>query len=207
MAAARRAPWWPWATLLLGFVLTTGLFWCLPDRGLPLKFVRATWVQDPWTLWSAPFVHLSAAHALGNVGALVLLAALGWALRAPAWAALAALLAWPMSTAMLLAWPSVQWVAGLSGLVHALWAVLLACSLAASMAGQGDRPNQWVLAALSLGLLAKLAIEAAWAEPLVTRAAWSFKVATAAHLGGAVAGLAAGGLMAALVRLGGGKRL
>jgi rhomboid family GlyGly-CTERM serine protease len=153
----------------------------------------ATWQQHPWAVFTAAFVHLSAAHLLGNLLALAALALLGQALRAGGASALALLAAWPLGTAGLQLWPSITSYGGLSLVVHAGVAVLAAhCALRP----RGVRAARiWALL-LAAGLAAKLIAERAWQQPLLFDSAWGFKVAVAAHLSGALAGLACALLVA-----------
>jgi len=147
----------------------------------------ATWQQQPWTVFTASFVHLSAAHLLGNLLALAALALLGQALRAGVASALALLAAWPLATVALQLWPAISSYGGVSLVAHAGVAVLAVhCAL---------RPREvraarlWALL-LVAGLAVKLIAERAWQQPLLFDGAWGFKVAVAAHLSGALAGLA-----------------
>ncbi len=149
-----------------------------------LAWDRLHWASEPWTLWTASLVHLSPAHALANLLALGALGLLGWGLHAGRAAALAALLAWPLGTLALLAWPEVGRYSGLSGLLHALVGVLWAHSLLFAA-----RP--WSFVVFS-GLALKLLSEQGWAQPVVFDTAWGFNVVSAAHFSGALTGMAVG---------------
>lgn len=140
-------------------------------------------------LWTASLVHLSAAHLLVNLGALLVLAVLGLFLRAQWSATLAVLLAWPLGTLALAWWPQVGWYAGMSGLLTAMLAVL--CVHAVLQPG-----SRMVAVVLCIALALKLGAEQAWARPLAFDPLWGFNVVNAAHLSGALAGAA----VAALVR-------
>lgn len=153
-----------------------------------------TWWQQPWTLWTAAFVHLSSAHLIGNLLALAALALLGHALRAGTGSALALVAAWPLGTLGLLAWPAVSRYGGASLVVHAGVAVLVVHCASRSLPRRAGQA--WALV-LGTGLLAKLVAERAWQQPLLFDSAWGFQVAVAAHLSGALAGLACALLAAA----------
>jgi rhomboid family GlyGly-CTERM serine protease len=155
-----------------------------------LVWDAGAWLTRPWSAWTAALVHLSGTHLLANALALAALAVLGRALRAGPAAALALLAAWPLTTLGLLAWPQVSGYAGLSGLIHAAVAVLWAHAAV--------RREGWPLSyLLFVALLFKLVVEHAWTTPVAFDPAWGFNVVYAAHLSGAVAGMACG-LAAAL---------
>ena len=135
----------------------------------------------PWTLFSAACTHLSHAHLWANLLALAALALLGAALKATKVSALALLLAWPLTTLGLLAWPSVSSYAGLSGLIHAGLGILVLHCAFYSVA----KPWGFVLLC---GLVLKLLAEAAWLHPVVFSQPWGFHVVYAAHLTGVVVG-------------------
>lgn len=146
-----------------------------------LAWQSAFWPQRPWTLWSAALVHLSGAHLLANLLALLVLAVLGACLHAGRTATLALLLAWPLSTLALLWWPQITSYSGMSGLLNALAAILWAHTALRS----DTKPVSLVIfAALAL----KLASERAWSQPIAFDPNWGFNVVYAAHLAGAVAG-------------------
>jgi len=164
--------------------------------GLPtgLAWQAGGWVRQPWTLWTAALDHLSAAHMTANLLALGGIALLGLFLEAGVPAALALLLAWPLSTLSLLAWPEVRQYVGLSGLVHAAVGVLWAH---AAVRG-APKPASFVLF-LALGF--KLLLEHAWSQPIGFSPDWGFNVVYAAHLGGALTGAGCGLMAAAVARL------
>jgi len=172
-----------WPALCAGLALASALVW-VGDQSQALAWNAAQWPLHPWMLWSAALAHLSGAHLLLNLAALLVLAVLGASLGASRTAAVAVLLAWPAATAALLFWPQVTGYSGLSGLECAMLAVL-----ALHAAGQrASRPVAWLLLAL---LVVKLASEQAWSVPIGYDPNWGFNVVYAAHLGGAVAGACA----------------
>ena len=129
-------------------------------------------------------MHFLPTHGLANALALGALAVLGAALPAPPRDALALLLAWPLGTLALLAWPTVGGYYGLSGLVHAAAAVLAVRALRAPS-------TRWLGHLLAAGLVLKLGLERGWALPAGFDADWGFNVVYAAHLTGALVGATA----------------
>jgi len=158
-----------------------------------------------WRLVTAHLMHLSAAHALLDIGGLLLVAwifasELGW--RTQVMVSLAGIV---FVDAALWGLRIDRYV-GLSGVLHAWFAAgsvtWLLASRSDSVRRHGrDRVMQKRLwgAVLSLGLLAKLALE------LRDRAFWldgdAFSVVTAAHRWGALAGVVSGLWIAARRRL------
>lgn len=150
-----------------------------------LAWQAALWPHQPWTLWSAALVHLSGAHLLANLLALVVLAVLGACLHAGRAAALALLLAWPLGTLALVWWPQITKYSGMSGLLNAMAAVLWAHT---ALRGESKPVSFVIFAALAL----KLASEHAWSQPIAFDPNWGFNVVYAAHLTGALAGAICG---------------
>lgn len=157
--------------------------WSSPAH--PLAWSAALWPEQPWTLWTAAWVHQSTGQLAGNLLALLALAVVGAALRVDKASAAALFWAWPLATLGLLLWPGVSGYGGLGGPIHAaamvLWAHL---SLRPAW-----KPVSFVLfAAVALKLLA----ERAWAQPIVFDASWGTNVVYAAHLTGAATGAVCG---------------
>lgn len=152
------------------------------------------WQAQPWTLWTAPLMHFLPTHGLANVLALAALAILGAALPAQPRDTLALLLAWPLGTLALLAWPRIGGYYGLSGLVHIAAAVLALRALLM-------RPTRLLGGLLAGGLVLKLVLERGWAVPIGFDSRWGFNVVYAAHLTGALAGATLALLLEALARL------
>jgi rhomboid family GlyGly-CTERM serine protease len=149
---------------------------------------------QPWRLWSAAWVHYSAAHLAVNAAGALLVAALGVAARLPTRAAVAWALAWPLMHALLAVEPRVAYYGGLSGLLHAGVAVSgawLAC-------GERGRPRAIGLALLG-GLALKVLGEAPWRDALPTSAALGIVTVPLAHASGALCG-AISGMVAAFSR-------
>jgi rhomboid family GlyGly-CTERM serine protease len=172
------------AWLALAALLAAGSVgaWWLPAAWLDWQPARA--LQQPWRAWTAVAVHWSELHLQANLGAALAVAAFGWAARLPPRAALAWVLAWPLTHAALLIQPALAHYGGLSGVLHAgvavatLWLMVTATGRA-----------RLIGAAVFIGMLIKLASEEPWGPPL--RVGTGFDIATAplAHSTGAAAGL------------------
>lgn len=185
---------WPaTCALLAGGATAVGLLGGnTPDAaGSALAWNAVLWPVRPWTLWTSAFVHPAGATLLAGVLVLAALAVLGMVLHAGRAAALALLLAWPLSTLALLLWPQVQAHMSLGGVLHAaamvLWSHLVLRGL--------WRPLSFVLFA---GMGLKLLGEQAWAHPVAFDPDWGFNVVYAAHLTGAAAGAVLGLALGAL---------
>jgi rhomboid family GlyGly-CTERM serine protease len=163
----------------------------------PLAYVSHNWFLHPWTLWTAPLVHLSLEHAVANVLALAVLVGIafftanrtgrtGVFLRS---FGLGLMLVWPLSTLSLVLCPQVTSYVGLSGVVHGAAALLGVLLIRSSW-------MSWVLLA---GLAVKLYLEQAWIQPVVWSADWGFNVVVVAHLYGAGVGLIVGFVVGAVL--------
>lgn len=159
----------------------------------PLAWEAAIWLRDPWTLWTSAWVHTSVGNLSGNLLAIAGLAVAGASLGLGRRAAMALLVAWPMSTLGLLIWPQVTHYSGLGGAIHAAAAVL-GMHVAARPALKPFSP----LLFAALGL--KLLVERAWTQPVAFDPSWGFNVVYAAHLTGTLAGAACGGVAVLLAR-------
>ena len=181
-----QAKAWVRACSMLG--LASLLAWTFGDSA-QLAWQRDLWLARPWTLWTAGLVHLSVTHLVGNLAALVVVAALGAYLEVEQDSLIALGFAWPVGTLALAMWPQVGRYVGLSDTLCAMLAIL-----AVHAARCVDlRPVSWVLGG-SLAL--KLLTEQAWSQPIGYDPAWGFNVVYAAHLSGALAGAAAAGTLA-----------
>lgn len=169
-----------WLSLCAALALASLLVWML-DMAPLLAWQPAAWPARPWLFWTGSLAHASGALLFAGIAALVVLGVLGASLGAGRRARLAVLLAWPLGNMALLAWPSVTFHAGLSGLLCSMLAVLGLCAAA--------RPAGWLLLAF---LVALLMGEQAWHNPTGFDPNWGINVVYAAHLSGAVAGLLAG---------------
>ncbi len=137
-----------------------------------------------WRLLTGHLVHLRWGHCLLNIAGLGLL----WLLFSPRMAERAWLVSFgvcALGTSLALLWlaPQIQWYVGLSGVLHGLYASAVLCLW---------RPRDWEGYALALGLAAKLLWEQQLGPMPGTEAAAGGPVVVAAHLYGAVSGLAAG---------------
>jgi len=182
------APWWGLALALAlgsaGLALASG--WGGPAAHEPLVWQRAQLAAQPWRWWSAALAHLDASHLAANLAGCAVVAAFGVAAGLGRAAALAWALAWPLTHLALALAPGVERFAGLSGVLHAGVAV----AAVFTVARPAHDVQRWVGAAVTLGLLAKLAWERPWALPVQRVAGWDFPVVVAAHASGAAAGAA-----------------
>lgn len=148
-----------------------------PDQGVDQPF---------HTFWTAAWLHGSTSHRLQNLGAVALLAWMGWLAALPRGATLALLAAWPLTQLGLLLQPSpIAHYVGLSGVVHAGVTVVCVHSLAANH----PRFPKALAAAALLGIVAKLIMENPVAHRLVQPPGSDITVVPWVHLSGAVAGL------------------
>lgn len=186
----------PWvaacAVLGTGAALTSAFFGLVPpfhDVAVePLAWHAGSWIHQPWTLWTAAWVHTSGGSLAGNLLALAALAIAGAALGAGGLAALALVLAWPLTTLALLLWPQVGGYAGLGGPIHAAAAVLGVHVM---------RRSAWPSLGPILfgGLAIKLLAERGWAQPVAFDPGWGINVVYAAHLAGALLGAWCAGVL------------
>lgn len=167
--------------------------WAVP-AGL-LDWQPALAAREPWRLFSAAFVHWSTLHLGANLLGCVLVAALGRAAALPAVAALAWIVAWPLTHLALLAQPALAHYGGLSGVLHAGVAVAALWL----MVHHRGRPRA-VGTALLAGLALKVVLEDPLGAPLVRPAGWDIAIAPLAHAAGALAGTLLGGVAAACTR-------
>jgi rhomboid family GlyGly-CTERM serine protease len=158
--------------------------WWLPSAWLDWQPALA--FTEPWRFLTAAFVHWSPLHLGANLAGAAVVAAFGQAAALPPRAALAWLLAWPLTHAALLAQPALAHYGGLSGVLHAGVAVA-----ATGLVLQGRGRPRWIGAAVLAGLALKIVLERPWTGPLAHPAGWDIAVAPLAHAAGALAGTAA----------------
>lgn len=165
--------------------------WWAPTALLDWQPAQA-W-HEPWRWWTAAGVHWSERHLAGNVAAVALVAAYGWAARVPGRVAGAWFVAWPLTHLGLLVQPALAHYGGLSGVLHA---GVAAVSFWLASTGPGRRR---VIGLLMLaGLAARLVIEAPWGEPLRHSAGWDIALAPLGHATGSIAGLLCAAVAAVL---------
>ncbi len=153
---------------------------------------------EPWRLWSAAWVHLSALHLAANAAGTLLVAALGMAARLPRHAALAWGLAWPLTHLGLLAVNGIGRYGGLSGVLHAGVAIVAVVLMRAGR--HRERRLGWAIG----GVLAlKLLSEAPWRGAVSHPVGWDIAVAPWAHVSGALAGVVLAGWLCRPARPGG----
>jgi rhomboid family GlyGly-CTERM serine protease len=169
--------------------------WWLPAAVLDWQPAAAA--AEPWRFVTAAWVHWSPLHLAANLAATAVVAALGHAARLPAAAALAWLLAWPLTHAGLWLQPALAHYGGASGVLHAAVAVAACWLIGArnsarngARMGARQRRVRWIGAAIAAGLVTKLLLEQPWRGPLVHPASWDIAVAPLAHASGVLAGLA-----------------
>ena len=179
LSAAGRA----WV-LLAGLLFMLSLGHALAGAGVDPWAWRRDQPGQVWRWWTAALVHWNTLHLLANLAGTAAVAWLGWAARLPAGAALAWLLAWPLTQVLLWLADAPARYAGLSGVLHAGVAVAAVYLLLQAAA------LRWIGGALAVGLLVKIASETPWQAAVVASTDWGFPVAVAAHASGAVAGAA-----------------
>jgi rhomboid family GlyGly-CTERM serine protease len=180
------APWWGLALALAAgsAAVQVSLWTDLSALRDALDWQRALLGAQPWRWWSAAFPHLDTTHLAANLAGCAVVAAFGLAAGLGRGAALAWLLAWPLTHLTLALAPGVERYAGLSGVLHA------GVATGAVFVIVDKRPGvmRWIGVAVAAGLLAKLVQEQAWVAPVQRLAGWDFPVVVAAHAAGALAG-------------------
>ncbi len=170
------------------------LFWWAPADALDTLTWRADqWADRPWTLWTSAWVHVNAAHLIGNLLAMAALAVFSWVGRPSLRCALAWLAAWPLTQFTLLLWPQVGYAVGLSGLMHAGTMVLAVQLMFKRMPIHQAR--RWGTL-LALVVLLKMVTERGWWYPVVWDRVNEMSVVQAAHVSGVAWGLLLGLLVA-----------
>lgn len=170
----------PWLLLCTGLATTSLLAWPAPHAALDWQ--PSLLATEPWRALTAAFVHWTPLHLAANLAGCAVLALLGARARLEARQATAGLLALPLTQLGLLLQPELLRYGGLSGALHALAAIAALTLL--------TRPGRerWVGAGITLGLVAKLALEQPLGPALRVTDGFDFPVAPFAHLSGAVAG-------------------
>jgi rhomboid family GlyGly-CTERM serine protease len=165
---------------------------CLAAAGDTAREILA-WDRDAiaagqaWRLVSAHFVHLGWSHFLfDSTGLLLVWFLVGACLGPLQWLLVLGVVVAGIDAGFWFLDPMLVWYVGLSGVVHGL----LAAGIAAGL--DRDRPELGFLAVL---LLVKLVWEQLVGPLPGSEATTGGTVITAAHLYGAIAGLAAGGML------------
>ena len=172
------AAWAAVAALLAACALIGG---ALPREAIDWQPALA--FSQPWRAVTAVGVHYSALHLVANLVGAAVAALFGAVARVPPRLSLAWLAAWPLTQWGLLIKPELTHFGGLSGVLHAGVAVVIAWLLIA-----GTRAQRWVGGAVLIGLCAKLAGESPWGAALQHPAGWNIAVAPLSHATGVIAG-------------------
>jgi rhomboid family GlyGly-CTERM serine protease len=142
--------------------------------------------QSPLNWWTCAWVHANTRHLVANLGGLALILSLGWVLKMPPRAALAWLLAWPITHLALLLDPRLEAYYGLSGVLHAGLSVI-----ASMLITQKNRPKRWAAYgwALLAGMVVKCWLEnPAW-QALLPRPDLAMNAAPMSHWAGTLVGI------------------
>lgn len=174
-----------WPTLAAVLAAAALALWFAPREWLDWQPRHA--LDQPWRLWSAAFVHWSGQHLAANLLGCAVVAAFGVAAGVPRAAAVAWLLAWPLTHAALVLQPQLLSYGGLSGVLHA--GVAIAALHLVWRAQASRRAIGWAVLA---GLTLKLLLEKPWPGPTLTPPGWDIRIAPLAHVTGTVAGLLCG---------------
>lgn len=180
------------------------LLW--PEALVSLRWQReALDAGESWRVISAHFVHMSLLHALLNLAGLALVFELLGVSAHPAEAVLVMLIsALAIIGGLALLNPAIHWYAGLSGVVHGLWAGLALLGLPGCRWRPGSPQSATALSFAALAVLAlKLSgLPLALPLPLPGLAlASGLPVVPESHLYGAI-----GGAAAALMLIAGGRQ-
>jgi rhomboid family GlyGly-CTERM serine protease len=175
-----------WAVCLSIALIAAGLM-LFPAEWL--RYERQAAFSESWRWLTAHLVHLGPLHLVFNLVGLALVCELFWQSLPVRHGVAVMLLA--AGIIDLLLWrfhPELQWYAGLSGIVHALWA---ACVTATLSQGQARDEEKHRLVALLGAALLLLKIIAERMDVLIpAAAAGGFPVVEAAHGYGALTGVA-----------------
>jgi rhomboid family GlyGly-CTERM serine protease len=188
----RGARCWLATTVLLA--AAAALMWPAPREMLAWQPSRA--LDEPWRAWSAAFVHWTPWHLGANLLGCAVVAAFAIAASVPARAALAWLVAWPLSHAALALQPALTNYGGLSGVLHAGVAIA-----AWHLLRHDTGTRRGVGVAVMAGLAVKLLLEKPWGAPTQQMAGWDFPVAPLAHVTGAITGIVCAALGDAVMKV------
>ncbi len=183
------------AWVLLTAVLMAGAVLALWLPAVWLDWQPELALSQPWRAWTAAWVHWSQLHLGTNLLAAAVVGAYGWGAQIPRAQAWAWLAAWPLTHLALLIKPELAHYGGLSGVLHGGVAIVCLWLLVRTRGGR-----RAVGAAVSLGLVIKLASEQPWGPALQRSEEWDIAVAPIAHSTGALVGLVCGAVALALTR-------
>ena len=170
---------WAGLAILLGACALAG--WPLPREAIDWQPALAA--REPWRAVTALGVHYSVEHLVANLAGAALAGVFGMVAQVPARLAWAWLAAWPLTQLGLLVRPDLAHYGGLSGVLHAGFAVVVAFLLIT-----GTRAQRWAGGAALLGLCAKIVGESPWGDTLRHPPGWDIAVVPLAHATGALAG-------------------
>ncbi len=179
---------WAWLGVAALLAACAAAGWVLPRAAL--EWQPALALRQPWRALTPVGVHYSVEHLLANLAGLALAGAFGVVARVPVRLAGAWLAAWPLTHLGLWLRPDLTHYGGLSGVVHAGVAAVIAFILIT-----GTRAQRVVGTLVLVGFGAKLLSEAPWGAALRHPAGWDIAVAPVVHTTGAVAGAACAALV------------
>jgi hypothetical protein len=179
-----------------GLAQRPGALWLMTSAGLAAASMLVWWADSAtidwqpqhawpqvWRWWSAALVHWTPLHLGANLLATALVAAYGWAARAPMSVTLAWIASWPFTHLALLAKPELMHYGGLSGVLHA---GVAATTVWLMLRGQGaQRAVGWLMA---IGQGVKLWVEEPWGAAIHPPSELDVAVAPLAHASGSLVG-------------------
>ena len=173
--------------MCLSIALIAVCLMLFPEEGL--RYEKHAVFSEGWRWLTAHLVHLGPIHLFVNLAGLALVCELFWQ-ALPVRHAVAVML-FAAGLINLLLWrfhPDLQWYAGLSGIVHALWAACVTATLSQRHA-MGEEKHRFVAIVGAALLLLKIIAERM--DILIAAvAAEGFAVIEVAHIYGALTGLA-----------------
>jgi rhomboid family GlyGly-CTERM serine protease len=157
-----------------------------------LEYRRLLLPAEPWRVLTGHLVHVSWQHAIANAAAWIVLAYL-FEPVVDAKRQLVCLMAGAaaISIALALAWPSIAWYRGASGMLHALFFAGATASLSASWRTRQRWPLLWAALLLAGGAV-KVVLEYPHGGGLPYAQWLGSPVVPQAHLIGAIVGCAVG---------------
>jgi len=179
-----------WAAVAAALALPAGLIGVVSFDSMLAMHPAQGWAHNPPTCWvSAAWAHASPPHLQANLLGCGLLAVLGWLSDVRGRAALAWLLAWPLTNGLLLLDPRLPAFMGASGVLHAGMAVLAVHLLRQRRKALG--------AAVLAGLFIKVGVDLSHGLPTYPHPTLGIHVSPLSHLTGTLAGLFFAGILGA----------